>query len=204
MKTRLNILTVGVWLALAACSHQEAKQDTPTVAKQPAPASQDNALFSGQNPAMTLLKDGKKLNLVRIMDGAACKNEAQGVKGSFLIYANPEDMERIKREQGTKVFSDFENKIQTFSAEVLQQAVEATNLDDNPFALGKDEAQEKLAKDLAAHFQQAAVAAIDRFEKDTSLTIDITAYPPSLEFYRQGCQAALNESVAPETSPTKP
>lgn len=205
MKTSLNLLMVGLVMALTACSTQEAKHETLAVPKPtqpPPPSAQETPVFSGQNPAMTVNKYGKKLNLVRIMDGAACKNELEGAKGSFLIYADPTDIERIKQKQGAKIFTDFENKIQTFSAEVLQQAVDATNLGENPFALGKDEAQEELAKALSTNFRVAANAAIAKFEKETSLTIDITTYSPSLEFYHQGCQAALNETTEPEANPT--
>lgn len=200
MKASLYLTTVGVMIALTACSTQEVKPTAPAAAvanppSQPSPATPPQ---SGPNPALTIDKGGKKLNLVRIMDGTACKNDMEGVKGSFLVYADLNDIERIKRQQGTKIFSDFENKIQAFSAEVLQQAVNATNLDENPFALGKDESQEQLAKQLSSNFQQAATAPITKFEKETSLTIDVTAYAPSLEFYQQGCQAALNDSQAPD------
>jgi hypothetical protein len=206
MKASLNFLTVGVLIALAACSTQEVKRDTPApAAVVPPPAAQpDKTSASGQNPAMTLDKGGKRLHLVRIMDGLACKNTAQGAQGSFLIYAYPEDIERIKRERGDKVFAEFSDRIQAFSADVLQQAVNATNLDDNPFALGQDEAQEALAKDLSVNFQRAVAPAIAKFTQETTLTIDITPFTPSLQFYRQSCQAALSEPVAPETSVVKP
>ena len=65
--------------------------------------------MSGQNPPMTIMKGEKKLNLVRIMDGGICKNEFQGAKGAFLLYADSNDIERIKREKGAAIFSDFRN-----------------------------------------------------------------------------------------------
>ena len=105
---------MGIVTVLGACSStKEVKQiipATPNIAKQSTPFDQDSGFFSGQNPAMTIIKSGKTLNLVRIMDGAACKNEFEGAKGSFLLYADPTDIERIKREQGVKVFTEFENK----------------------------------------------------------------------------------------------
>ena len=70
--------------------------------------------MSGQNPPLTLVKGNKTLNLVRIMDGGACKNDYQGVKGAFLVYADPTDIDRIKRDKGPQIFSDFESKIQIF------------------------------------------------------------------------------------------
>jgi hypothetical protein len=133
------------------------------------------------------------------MDGAACKNDFEGVKGTFLVYASPDDIARIKGKKGAKVFSDFETKIQNFSEDVLQHTVNVTHLAEDPFALGKDEAQEKLAAQLSANFRRAAVTAIAAFEKATGLTIDVAAYPPSLVFYLHGCEATLTE---PDTSKT--
>jgi hypothetical protein len=203
MKISINCLMAGLVLTLTACSSQEVKQDslaTPAPTDTSPSTTLEKPVFSGQNPAMTINKSGKKLHLVRIMDGAACKNELEGAKGSFLIYADPIDIARIKQKQGTKVFTDFEYKIQAFSADALQQAVDATNLGENPFALGKDEAQEELAKALNTNFRQAANPAIAKFEQETHLTIDIAAYPSSLEFYHQGCHAALSDAAEPETN----
>jgi len=149
--------------------------------------------MSGQNPPMTIMKDGKKLNLVRVMDGGICKNEFQGAKGAFLFYADPNDIERIKREKGTTVFGVFETRIQTIAGDALQEAVDKTNLSEDPFALGDDEAQQKLAKQLTQNFRNAAAYAIDGFQKETTLTIDITAFPPSLIFYQKGCEVTQDE-----------
>ncbi len=66
------------------------------------------------------------------MDGGACKNDFQGAKGAFLLYADPADIDRIKREKGPRIFSDFENKIQAFSTDALQEAINATNLAEDP------------------------------------------------------------------------
>ena len=117
-----------------------------------------------------------------------CKNEFQGAKGAFLLYADPSDIDRIKREKGAAVFSAFETKIQDLSGDVLLEAIDKTNLSEDPFALGEDEAQEKLAKKLAHNFRNAASDAIDTFQKETTLTIDIAAFPPSFVFYQKGCE----------------
>ncbi|MDD2722692.1 MAG: hypothetical protein PHH59_01545 [Methylovulum sp.] len=210
MKASLYFLMIGIVTTLAACSTQEVKQETvstPPTEKKPLPSNQDNAAFSGQNPAMTIVKNGKTLNLVRIMDGAACKNKFEGAKGSFLLYADPQDIERIKHDRGAKVFSDFEKKIEAFSEDALQEAVNNTYLAEDPFALGKDEAREKLAKQLAVNFQKAASTAIANFGKETTLTVEVTAFPPSLVFYQQACEAVLDdpdEPVAPDASQTQP
>jgi hypothetical protein len=192
MKASVTILASILFITLAACSTQEVKQ---TAQSSPAPdkpsASSYKSLYlSGTNPPLTIIKDNKTLNLVRIMDGAACKNGFQGAKGEFLIYADPNDIDRIKREKGPKVFSDFERKIQAFSTEVLQHAINATNLAEDPFALGEDQAQEKLAKQLTNNFRNAVADAVNTFGKETTLTIDITPYPPSFIFYQKGCEAS--------------
>jgi hypothetical protein len=190
------------FIVLAACSNQEVKQEPKTLsvtgeasptADKTSTLANDALQMSGQNPAMTLTKGGKKLNLVRIMDGAACKNELEGTKGAFLLYAEPKDIARIKHEKGAKIFTDFENKIQAFSTDALQHAIDATNLSADPFALGNDEAQEKLAKQLAGNFRDAVADAITKFQQETTLTIDVTAFQPSFVFFQNGCEATQVE-----------
>ncbi|MDP3589048.1 MAG: hypothetical protein Q8R54_00730, partial [Methylobacter sp.] len=105
MKPSILILIGMVFMTLAACSSQEVKQDTKAM---PAPDKSsamidDSAQDSGQNPPLTQAKGDKTLNLVRIMDGGACKNDYQGAKGAFLLYADPADIERIKSEKGPKI-----------------------------------------------------------------------------------------------------
>jgi hypothetical protein len=191
MKPSVHILIGMAFMALAACSSQEVKQDTKTM---PAPDKSsatidDSAEGSGQNPPLTQTKGDKTLNLVRIMDGGACKNDYQGAKGAFLLYADPTDIERIKSEKGPQIFSDFENKIQAFSTDALQEAINATNLAEDPFALGADEAQEKLTKQLSKNFRSSVTDAVNSFQKETSLTIDVVPFAPSFIFYQQGCAA---------------
>jgi len=184
-------------MALTACSTQQVKQEvaTPPAAKE-APAITNEVLApSGANPPLTVMKGDKKLNLVRILDGGACKNDLQGAKGTFLLYANLGDIERIKRDKGPKIFSDFETKIQALSTDALQQAISVTNLAKDPFALGEDEAHEKLAGQLTSNFRSAVSAPADAFEKETTLTIVINAFPPSLIFYQTGCEATQMEEM---------
>ena len=190
MKAGVKFLTIMTLITLAACSTQKVKQDaaTDTAPDQSPIVANEAEAMSGQNPPMTLMKDGKKLNLVRVMDGGICKNEFQGAKGVFLLYTDPNDLERIKREKGTAVFSAFETKIQAIAANGLQEAIDKTNLSEDPFALGEDEAQQKLAKQLVHNFRNAAADAIDSFQKETTLPIDITIFPPSLIFYQKGCE----------------
>ena len=193
MNASLKFLTGIAFITLAACSIQNVKQDVTTndtpgaIDKAPTMANEAEQI-SGHNPPMTIMKDGKKLNLVRIMDGGICKNEFQGVKGAFLLYADTNDIEHIKREKEITVFRTFETKIQTISGEILQKAVDKTNLSEDPFALGEDDAQQKLADKLVNNFRKAAIDVIDAFEKETTLTIDILAFPPSLVFYQKSCE----------------
>jgi hypothetical protein len=189
MKVNLNILISMSLIALTACSTQGVKQEAqplPAPGKSPA-IIDDLSQQSGKNPPLTLIKEDKTLNLVRIMDGGACKNDFQGAKGVFLIYADPADIERIKQDKGPQVFSDFENKIQTFSTQALQEAINATNLNEDPFVLGADEAQEKLVKQLSGHFRTNIANAVEVFSKETTLNIDIVPFAPSFTFYQQGC-----------------
>jgi len=191
MKASIQILIGMTFVLLTACSTQEVKQDTkaaPAPDKSPA-IIDDSAQGSGQNPPLTLIKADTTLSLVRIMDGGACKNDYQGAKGAFLLYADPADIERIKAEKGPQIFSDFENKIQIFSSQALQEAVNATNLAEDPFALGADEAQQKLTKELSNNFRNSVADAVNRFQKETTLTIDVVPFAPSFIFYQQGCEA---------------
>jgi len=195
MKASVHILIGMVFMALAACSSQEIKQETkaaPAPGKSPA-IIDDSAQGSGQNPPLIQAKGDKTLNLVRIMDGGACKNDYQGAKGAFLLYADPADIERIKSEKGPRIFSDFENKIQAFSTDALQEAINATNLAEDPFTLGADEAQEKLTKQLSNNFRNSVAGAINNFQQETTLTIDVVPFAPSFIFYQQGCAATQLE-----------
>jgi hypothetical protein len=203
MNTSLKFLTSITFITLAACSAQEVKQNltnNSATDKKPPTMANEAESMSGLNPPMTIMKGEKKLNLVRIMDGGICKNEFQGAKGAFLLYADLNDIERIKREKGTAIFRDFETKIQDISGGVLQEAIDKTNLSEDPFALGEDEAQQKLANKLVNNFRNAATDAIDTFQKETTLTIDITAFPPSLVFYQKGCETT---HVDPESTDSK-
>ncbi|MGZ8213165.1 MAG: hypothetical protein ACXWTP_01495, partial [Methylosarcina sp.] len=147
MKSRAKLITGLTYLLLAACSTQQIQQKS---FEQPIPITlpEQSGSNSGFSPPLQIIKDNKALNLVRIMDGGICKNDFQGAKGEFLVYADVKDMERIKRERTQAIFKEFENKIQAFSTRVLQKAIEATNLSEDPFSLGEDEAQQKLTMQL--------------------------------------------------------
>jgi hypothetical protein len=199
MKASVKILAGILFTMLAACSTQEVKEEegaeAPETTETPA-MSEGTVEMSGQNPPLTITKGDKSLKLVRIMDGGVCKNDFQGAKGVFLVYADADDIERIKREKGPQVFQEFENKIQSFSVDALEEAVEATNLAEDPFTLGEDEAQQKLAKQLTKNFRRVVASSVAGFQKETTLTLDVVPFPPSLIFYQQGCEASLLEQGA--------
>jgi hypothetical protein len=191
-------VTIGIILmTLSACATQEGKHNTKAIpTPEKPPMTKTLPPMPGLNPPMTLVKAGKTLNLVRVMDGAICKNEFEGAKGAFLLYADPNDIKRIKREKSANVFYEFEGKIQHIASEALQEAAQATNLSEDPFALGSDEAQEKLAKQLANNFRNAVMDNLKIFKKETTLTIDISAFQPSFVFYQKGCEVTRMD---PET-----
>jgi hypothetical protein len=179
-------------LTAQGCSTQEVK---PDVAE---PASEDKAALdmSKQEPPMVIRKGDHPLNLVRIMDGAVCKNDQQGAEGEFLLYADPADIDRIKKDKGEKVFSSFEQKIETFSANVFEKVINATTLTEDPFALGDYEANQKLAKQVADNFKTEVTDNIEKFQQETTLTIDVVAFPASFTFYHKGCD--INKMNMPD------
>ena len=192
MDIRLKFILTLLCVSLAGCSTQEVKE--PETATNPVTKAPERTVpskqaveTSGANPPMTITKDNKQLNLMRILDGGICKNDLQGAKGTFLLYADSSDIDRIKKEKGSAIFKTFETKIQEISSNILQTAVENTNLGEDPFALGADEAQQKLAAQLMISFRNAAVEPVNKFQKETTLTIDITAFQPSLLFFQKGC-----------------
>lgn len=194
MKARVKTFTAVAVSLLSACSTQPAqRQNTAAVEATAKPAPQQakpaENYDAAANPPLTTTKDGKTLNLVRIMDGGICKNESQGASGSFLVYADPQDLERIKREKPKEIFKDFEAKIQHLASEALEEAIGQTNLAVDPFSLGDDVAQEKLAVQLTKNFLNAASGPVAAFDQETTLTIDVTPFPPSLMFYQKGCDA---------------
>jgi hypothetical protein len=192
MNIRVKIFTAFAISLLSACSTPPVRQqDSAAAQAEPEPQTEQEALPPGYNaykdPPLTITKNGKPLNLVRIMDGGICKNELQGVSGTFLVYADPKDLERLKREKPKEIFRDYEIKIQNFSTGILQQAIDQTNLAVDPFSLGDDVMQEQLALQLTKNFRNAAARPLSDFFRETTLTIDITPFPPSLIFYQKGC-----------------
>lgn len=188
MNLPIILILIMAAALLSACSTQPTEQPSaqePLVESAPLVPGQPGD--SGVTPPLQISTGKKTLKLVRIMDGGACKNTQEGARGEFLIYANLQDIERIKTEKSAEVFQELESQIENFSSIALQEAIEALNLAEDPFSLGQDAAQEKLASQLMKYFIGAVQPAIDKFQKDTTLTVDVRPFPPSFIFYQNGC-----------------
>ncbi len=172
---------------ISACSTQETlPASNPEPMDTVATISLNNALPA---PDLTIVKDGKTLKLVRIMEGGACKNNQQGAVGMFRLYADPEDIERIKQNQGARVFADFEVLIEAFSMLTLQQAIDRLDFPNDAYATRNEgEVQQKLADELANLFINLIADDIAEFEAETQLTIAVKPLPDSLQVYLNGCE----------------
>ena len=124
------------------------------------------------------------------MEGGACKNDKQGAQGVFLIYSDPDDIERIKREKGSEIFSAFEKEIQEFSLVALDKAVKSIEITVDPFALDEADAQSKVFIRLAKSFRLFVEKDIARFQEKTSLTVEIIPFKRTFEFYINNCEVA--------------
>ena len=60
--------------------------------------------------------------------------------------------------------------------------------------MGEDQAQQKLASQLVTQFSNKISNDLDSFVKETTLTIDISPFPPSLVFYQKECTRSLNQA----------
>ncbi len=177
---------------LASCASQQNKDPQETVTEQTQEtdtASDTLPSQSGNTLPHSKNKNGLTLSLVRVMEGGACKDDDHGARGVFLVYANPADVKRIKAEQGDAVFSEFEKEIQDFSLLSFQKAVVNSDLAIDPFALDSNDAQRKVANDLARKFKAHVAKSIDAFIGETGLNIDIEPLRRSFIFYTDGCEA---------------
>jgi len=139
-------------------------------------------------PGLTKIKAGKTLKLSRIMEGGACNNNQQGAIGLFSLYANPDDITRIKQQQGPEVFASFELLIETFSMRALQLTVNHLDFKSGIDALNKNHVQQLLADRFTVLFAGSIAEDITEFEANTSLTIDVISQPDSLTIYQDNCK----------------
>lgn len=142
-----------------------------------------------QSIELTKFKSGKKLKLARILEGGACKNDQQGAMGVFKLYTNPEDVKRIIQKQGSKVFSGFETHITQFSMDALQQAIKAVNFQ----AIDGSAANEEVIKQgLVSLYVDLAADDIAKFERETTLMIDVVPELESLTIFLHDCEIPHN------------
>ena len=182
-------LIISVLLPIiSACSTQPvvdmpSEQVDSEVSVTPIPAKNTSRIS-----AMTRVKAGKTLKLVRIMEGGACNKNQQGVMGVFSVYANPEDIIRIKQQQGSAVFANFQSLIETFSMRALQQAVDSMNFQNVIATQNDNEIQKPLGNKFAALFFDSIASDISEFEANTTLMIDVISQPDSLTIYQNNCK----------------
>lgn len=195
MIPRLFVIVAS--LALVSCATQDAKREQnarPDTSKRPSYPEAGSLSGGARVPPPSRQKGSKTLKLVRVMEGGACKDDDQGAKGVFLVYSDPEDIERIKDEKGKQIFADFERKIQGFSLVAFDRVVKASEIAVDPFALDIDDAQSKVATKLIKKFAETIQIDIEKFEQATTLTIDVVPFAPSFEFYVNDCEATHTHS----------
>ncbi len=191
-KTRY--LLIGTLLTVfSACSTQPPKPISNTDSTKVHSTSTDTVVTLDKAlaaPDLTIIKNGKTLKLTRIMEGGACKNDQQGVLSLFRLYTNPEDIERIKQNQGSAVFADFELLIETFSMQALQKTIDQFDFQPDLFALSESDAQKELADKFTRMFISLIADDIAEFEIKTTLMIDVSPLPNALTIYLNGCETA--------------
>jgi len=134
---------------------------------------------------LTRSKAGKTLKLVRIMEGGACNEKQQGAVGMFNLYANLEDIVRIKQQQGPAIFTEFESRIENFSMRALQKAVD--KMDFNSDTQSKNAIQQQLAKRLGYLFSRSIRDDIAKFELETTLSTEVLLHSDSMTIYQNNC-----------------
>lgn len=194
LRTILFVMAFG--LQSCATRIQEIENAPAPIQASPVPETKKSLAYLDAPPQISS-KNGKELKLVRAMEGGACNAKDQGAKGVFLVYADPNDIERIKTEKGAGVFQQYESRIERFSLLAFQESVAATNIADNPFALDNDDAQKQVTQQLTSNFAGFSKSAISHFESSTGLTIDVVPFSPSMVFLLEECNAVLQKAPQP-------
>ena len=175
----------------SACSTQSVQPELNSSAK-PVDLEVSVTKIPSENASMmsalTKIKAGKTLKLVRIMEGGACNNNQQGAVGLFSLYANPDDITRIKQQQGPVVFASFESLIETFSMRAVQQTVDRLDFKSDIDTQSKNHVQQQLTDRFSALFVTTITEDIAEFETKTTLTIDVISQPDSLTIYQDNCK----------------
>jgi len=177
-------VTISILLAmLSACATQPVDKVSSNAVDSEVSVT---TLSTDELSGLTTIKAGKTLKLVRIMEGGACNEKQQGAVGMFNLYANLEDIGRIKQQQGPAIFTEFESRIENFSMRALQKAVD--KIDFNSDAQSKNAIQQQLAEKLNRLFISSIATDIAIFEVDTGLIIDEQFRLDSMMIYQSHCE----------------
>ena len=185
MKLKRKLVISILLPILSACTSQPTKPEYNT-STTPIDSEIMIEPIDRQDPfsqnELTIMKSGKILTLVRVMEGGACKNKQQGAIGLFGLYASKDDITRIKRTQGSDIFSDYEHQIQNFSMLAIQGAIQ--QLDYQIDTLTK----QQLSTELTHLFSSLIEKDVTEFKNKKSLSIDVLPMEGSLEFYFDECK----------------
>ena len=191
MNTKIALMISIILPMFPACSTQSIQPELNMPAK-PVDSEVSVTTIASENavliPGLTKVKAGETLKLVRIMEGGACNNNQQGVVGVFSLYANPDDIIRIKQLQGPGVFAGFESLIEKFSIRALQHTVDHLDFQSGIYAQNEKDLQPQVTDRFAALFIDSIAEDITKFEAKTSLTIDVISQSDSLTIYHNNCK----------------
>ncbi|MGR9105486.1 MAG: hypothetical protein ACU843_01005 [Gammaproteobacteria bacterium] len=194
----IRVILITIALSFSACATR--KPEMPGAAHPPEEETESAVTSSSRvkPPPQTTFKNERELKLVRVMEGGACNTENQGARGLFLVYAEPDDIERIKKEKGTSVFERFEHEIEDLSLQAWQESVNSVSISDNPFALDVEDALDQVVRRLIEKFKEFARSLIGQFESDSGMTIDVIPFSPSMSFILENCDENLHETPTSE------
>ncbi len=190
-------ILIAIALSLSSCATQKKQIEKSPVSKEKTEQSEISTESIFKAPPPSTVKNGRELKLVRIMEGGACNSRDQGVKGLFLVYAEPDKMERANKEEGQQISEQFENDVTNLSLQALQEAIDGMNIADNPFALDIEDTLRRIVDQLISRFNKFVQPAIKQFESDSNLTIDVIPFSQSMNFIIENCNAVLSETQAP-------
>lgn len=194
MNPRVLAVMMIVSASLAACTVEPVRDAVDEEIDAFTVYQADPMDVSDNVPSPTHVKEGRELRLVRVMEGGVCKNEREGVEGLFLLYADTDDIERIKITEGALVFGEFEREIETISAMALQEAIKGIYLGGDSIFPDSPTSEQNMLNEFELQFADTIESAIDAFQQKTTLTIDILPFIPSLYFYSEGCELGHEET----------
>ncbi|WP_404357352.1 hypothetical protein [Methylotuvimicrobium sp. KM1] len=194
MNPKVLAVMMIVFASLAACTAEPVRDAVDEEIDAFTVYQADPIDVSEEVPSPTHVKGGRELSLVRVMEGGVCKNEREGVEGLFLLYADTDDVERIKITEGAQIFGDFEREIEAIAAMALQETLKGIYLGGDSIFPDSPTSQQNMLNEFELQFVDTIESAIDDFQQKTTLTIDILPFLPSLYFYSEGCELGHDET----------